>query len=270
MSRVGAYLRRRLAWQGATVVAIVWITGATFAGQTQRPAAPLSRTQVLDDLVLANHIVTNEGAVDGLGHVSARDPERSDRFWLSRGMAPALVTLQDLMEYDLEGKPVDARGRSMYGERFIHAAMYRARPDVNAIVHCHTPSVLPFANTGVQMRPMFQMSSFLAAGALVFEIRRVPGAKGMLVTNLALGDALAATLGKASAVLMRGHGAVLVGSSIPEAVSHSIHLDLNAQMQMQAMALGPEVRYLSAEDGAPGFGPYDRHWEHWKKRLEER
>jgi hypothetical protein len=170
-----------LAWQGTTVVAIVWITGATFAGQTQRPAAPLSRTQVLADLVLANHIVTNEGAVDGLGHVSAR-----------------------------------------------------------------------------------------AAGAPVFEIRRVPGAKGMLVTNLALGDALAATLGKASAVLMRGHGAVLVGSSIPEAVSHSIHLDLNAQMQMQAMALGPEVRYLSAEDGAPGFGPYDRHWEHWKKRLEER
>jgi HCOMODA/2-hydroxy-3-carboxy-muconic semialdehyde decarboxylase len=114
---------------------------------------------------------------------------------------------------------------------------------------------------------MFQMSSFLAAGAPVFEIRRVEGATGMLVTNLRLGEALASTLGKASVVLMRGHGAVLVGSSIPEAVSHSIHLDQNAQMQTQAAALGGEVRYLAAEDGAPTFGPYERHWEHWKLRL---
>ena len=197
MSRVRAFSRTRAIRTGALLAASAWIfTPHALGGQTPSRARPAGRTQVLEELVLANHIVTNEGAVDGLGHVSARDPERPDRFWLSRAMAPALVSARDLMEYDLEGKPVRDAGAPMYGERFIHAALYQARPDVKAIVHCHTPSVLPFANTGVVMRPMFQMSSFLAAGAPVFEIRQVESAKGMLVTNLRLGEALASTLGK--------------------------------------------------------------------------
>jgi ribulose-5-phosphate 4-epimerase/fuculose-1-phosphate aldolase len=267
MRRMYVGLSRVSIRRGILVAALGGFVTHVVQAQAPGRARPVGRTEVLSDLVLANHIVTNEGAVDGLGHVSARDPERPERFWLSRAMAPALVSAQDLMEYNLDGAPIDQQGKSMYGERFIHAATYKARPEVNAIVHCHTPSVLPFANTGVIMRPMFQMSSFLAAGAPVFEIRKVDGAKGMLVTNLPLGEALAATLGTASVVLMRGHGAVLVGSSIPEAVSHAIHLDQNAQMQTQAIVLGAQVRYLTEQDGAPTFGPYERHWEHWKLRL---
>jgi HCOMODA/2-hydroxy-3-carboxy-muconic semialdehyde decarboxylase len=223
---------------------------------------------MVDELVLGNHILANEGACDGLGHISVRHNERRDRFLLSRGMAPAVVTAADVMEYDLEGKPVDQQGRSMYGERFIHAAIFKARPDVNSVAHCHTPSVLPFANSDVPMRPMYQMSAFLIKGAPVFEIRKVPGSKGMLVNNMTTGDALAKVLGASSVVLMRGHGLVVVGMSIPEAVSNAIHIDVNAQMQTQAAALGGKVTYL-ADDEASG-NPYERFWDHWKVRLRGR
>ena len=257
---------RRFVVPGSALLAIACIVAAQPLAGQDRPPSGAAGSNIIEDLVLANRILANEGIVDGLGHVSVRHDQRPDRFLLSRAMAPAVVTAEDVMEYDLDGNPVDARGRSMYGERFIHAAIYKARPDVKAVVHCHTPSVLPFANTGVPMRPMYQMSSFLAAGAPVFEIRNVEGAIGMLVTNTKLGAALAATLGSSTAVLMRGHGAVIVGRSIPEAVSNSIHLDINAKMQAQAMALGGKVRYLSPEEAAAA-NPYDRFWDHWKLRI---
>jgi HCOMODA/2-hydroxy-3-carboxy-muconic semialdehyde decarboxylase len=245
---------------------------ATGAADQDRPRPPLAASaQLVEDLVLANRILTNEGVVDGLGHVSARHDQRADRFLLSRGVAPALVVADDVMEYDLDGNPLDRQGRSMYGERFIHAAIYRARPDVKAIVHCHTPSVLPFANSSVTLRPIYQMSAFLASGAPVFEIRRVEGARGMLVSSMATGHALAQTLAEKAVVLMRGHGAVLVGESVAEAVSRTIHLDISAKMQAQSIALGGTARYLEAEDLPAAEGnPYGRLWEHWKERLPSR
>jgi HCOMODA/2-hydroxy-3-carboxy-muconic semialdehyde decarboxylase len=184
-------------------------------------------------------------------------------------MAPGTVTHADVMEFDLEGAPIDQRGRNMYGERFIHAAIYKARPDVQAVVHVHTPSLLPYANSAVPLRPMYQMSAFLHAGAPVFEIRDVPGETGMLVNDMTSGAALARTLGAGTVALMRGHGAVIVGRTLPETVSNAIHLDLNARMQSQALALGAPIRYLSVEEAKSygNGGPYDRVWAHFKRRL---
>jgi ribulose-5-phosphate 4-epimerase/fuculose-1-phosphate aldolase len=224
-----------------------------------------------DDLVTANRILAHERIVDGYGHVSARSTEDPARFFLSRAMAPGLVTAADLIEYDLDGAPVDAAGRDGYVERFLHAAIYRARPDVGAVVHCHTPSLIPFAASSVRLRPIYHMSAFLTLGAPIFEIRRVPGASEMLVADARVGQALAGTLADAAVVLMRGHGAVIVGSSIPIAVSRSIYLDLNAKMQAEAVALGGTVTYLEPED-MPGdsVDPDDRNWAFWKQQALEK
>ncbi len=232
--------------------------------------------RVLDDLVTANRILVHEGIVDGYGHVSARSAVEPGRFFLSRAMAPGLVTVADLVEYGLDGEPVSAEGRADYVERFIHGEIYRSRPDVRAIVHCHTPSVIPFADSSVPLRPMYHMSVFLTPGVPIFEIRDVSDAPHMLVTDPKIAQALAATLGDKAVVLMRGHGAVIVGGAVSEAVSRSIYLDLNAKMQTEAIALGGTVTYLEPEDqwGGPEVldpaRPYDRNWEFWKQRARGR
>lgn len=224
---------------------------------------------ILDDLVTANRVLARERIVDGYGHVSARSAERPGRFYLSRALAPALVAAADLIEYDLDGAAVDGAGRDGYVERFLHAAIYRARPDVGAIVHCHTPSLIPFAASSVPLRPMYHMSAFLTLGAPVFEIRGVPGAEEMLVADARTGRALAQALGQAAVVLMRGHGAVIVGGSVPIAVSRSIYLDLNAKAQSSAVALGGTVAYLEPGD-MPGdsVDPDDRNWAYWKRQAD--
>ncbi len=224
--------------------------------------------RILDDLVTANRVLAQERIVDGYGHVSARSAERPGRFFVSRALAPALVTARDLIEYDLDGNPVDGGGRDEYVERFLHAAIYRTRTDVGAIVHCHTPSLIPFAASSVPLRPMYHMGAFLMLGAPIFEIRGVPGAAEMLVADARIGRALAQALGDAAVVLMRGHGAVIVGGSIPIAVSRSIYLDLNAKAQSEAIALGGTVAYLEPED-MPGdsVDPDDRNWAYWKRQA---
>ena len=265
-------LMRIISYSTAVLAVACVVTTQSLANQNGRTAVAPANRQVVEDLVVANRILANEGILDGLGHVSVRDDQRPDRFLLSRDLAPALVTAADLMEFDLDGNPVDARGRQMYQERFIHAAIYRARPDVKSVVHAHTPSVLPFADSNVPLRPMYHMSAFLAAGVPVFEIRRVEGATGMLVNNARLGAALAQALGDRAVALLRGHGAVIVGPSIPEAVSRSIFLDVNARVQAQAIALGGTVTYLGPQDVAPPTGgqpaaDYPRSWAFWKQRA---
>ena len=222
----------------------------------------------LRDLVAANRILANERIVDGYGHVSARAVENPERFFLARAMAPGLVKASDLIEYDVDGSSVDGDSRDAYVERFLHAAIYRARPDVGSIVHCHTPSLIPFADSTVPLRPMYHMSAFLALGAPVFEIRDVAGAPEMLVSDARIGAALADALGEAAVLLMRGHGAVIVGGSIRIAVSRSIYLDLNAKMQAEAIALGGTVAYLDAGDmRADSVDPDDRNWAFWKQQA---
>lgn len=228
---------------------------------------------LIDDLVCANHILYNEGVVDGFGHVSARHPERSDRFLLSRSIAPAIVTHDDIMEFDVEGNAVDARGRRPYLERFIHSEIYRTRPEVNAIVHSHSPSVIPFGVTGVCLRPVFHLSGFLSGATPIFEIRDAAGPEtDMLIRTPELGVALARTLGSAAYALMRGHGSVAVGVSIQQVVYRAIYAEVNARLQSEAARLG-EITFLNDAEAANAAATndqmVDRPWQLWKKRASD-
>src|SRR3989449_2837574 len=203
----------------------------------------------IEALVAANRILVDQSVLDGYGHVSARHDRDPNRYLMSRSLAPELVTGADVMEYDLDSNPVDARDRPSYLERFIHGEIYRVRPDVRAIVHNHSPSVIPFGVTGAQLRPLYHMSAFLWPGVPVFEIRSAGGpGTDMLIRNPALGQALARTLGAGPVALMRGHGAVVVAGNLPEAVFRSVYTEVNARLQAQAMALGGPVTYLDPEE----------------------
>jgi len=242
-----------------------------------RPAAAQSASagppdpQLLEDLVAANHILVDQGVLDGYGRVSARHDRDPSRFLMSRSLAPELVTAADVLEYGLDGEPVAAAGRTSYLERFIHGEIYRARPDVRAIVHSHSPSVIPFGATGAPLRPLYHMSAFLSGGVPVWDIGRAAGgATDMLVRTPALGHALAQALGARPVVLMRGHGAVVVGTSLPQVVFRSVYTEVNARLQAQAIALGGgNVTYLSPEEAAKAEGSIastlGRPWELWKK-----
>jgi HCOMODA/2-hydroxy-3-carboxy-muconic semialdehyde decarboxylase len=234
------------------------------------PSAQAPAPAAVADLVAANHILAMEGVLDGMGHVSVRHPGRPDRFLLARSMAPGLASADDILEYDLEGNPIDPRGRSSYQERFIHSEIYRVRSDVAAIVHCHTPSLIPFAASDVPLRAMYHMAAFVAEGVPVFDIRTAAGITDLLVKDRELGQALAAALGQKPAVLMRGHGAVIVAASIPGVVGRSVYLDLNARAQMQAIALGGQIRYVQPDEARLRMADpneYTRAWELWKRKL---
>jgi len=225
---------------------------------------------LVDRLVLANRILYHQGVVDAFGHVSARHDRSPDHFLLARNMAPGLVRRQDVLVFDLDGTPLDAGARRIYLERFIHGEIYRARPDVQAIVHSHSPSVIPFAATRQPLKPIFHMSGFLGEGAALFEIRDIAGDTDMLISNATLGVALAKSLGQRSLVLMRGHGSTAVGSSLEQAVYRAVYAEVNARLQLQAVTLG-EVTYLNAREAANAAATNDtqlaRVWELWTQNA---
>jgi ribulose-5-phosphate 4-epimerase/fuculose-1-phosphate aldolase len=224
---------------------------------------------VIDELVAANHILFDQGVVDGFGHVSARHPAARAQFLLARSIAPALVTAADIMEFDLDGNPLDARGHTAYLERFIHSEIYRARPDVGAIVHSHSPAVVPFSVVkDVPLRAVGHLGGILGEGCPVFEIREAAGpGTDLLIRNRALGEALARSLGQGLVVLMRGHGSTVVGSSVRYAVFNAIYTEKSAALQSEAMRLGA-VTYLTRDEAraaaACNAGQIDRSWELWK------
>ena len=228
--------------------------------------------QLLEDLVAANRILAQHGIVDAWGHVSARSRQATNRYFLSRSLAPALVTLADIIEFDFDGNPTRPDARSFYLERFIHGEIYKARPDVNAVVHCHAPSLIPFGVSAVPLRPVYHLAAFIGEGLPVFEIRATAGMTDMLVNDRDRGRALALALAGKTAALMRGHGAVIVGSSLPIAVGRSIYLDMNATLQTTAIALGGPIRYLDPQEAgnvmaAGENGGYARGWELWKQQA---
>lgn len=230
------------------------------------PLAPL-----LDDLVAANRILAHYGVLDGFGHVSARHPRHPERFLLSRSLAPELVTAADIMTFGPDSEPLDGDARTPYLERAIHGEVYRARPDVMAVVHSHSPSVIPFAASSVKLRPIYHMGSFLGAGASVFDIRKRFGCTDMLVRNRAQGEALAADLGRDAVVLMRGHGFVAVGDSIPVAVFRAMYTETNAGIQTRAIALGGEVTPLEPDEAAlseaTNRSVVMRPWTLWRRKV---
>src|SRR5262245_21541384 len=232
-------------------------------------AASVVASEILEDLVAANRILAAHGVVDGYGHVSVRHPRDPNRYLLARSLAPELVTAGDMMEYDLGSAPLDGSGRAMYVERFIHGEIYKMRPDVGAIVHHHSPSVIPFAAATVALQPLYHMSAFVGEGVPVFEIRDAGGMTDMLIRDEALGQALARTLGQHPAALMRGHGAVVVAGALPVAVGRSIYLELNARLQIHTMALGGPVTYLDREEvrKVVAVQDYARAWDLWKRGV---
>jgi len=229
------------------------------------------RASVIDDIVVGSRVLAELGVVDAFGHVSARDPGYPNHFLMSRSLAPALVTADDVMEFDLDGNAVDAKGRAVFLERFIHSEIYKARPDVMAVVHSHSPGVIPFSISKVVLRPVFHNAAFLGAGAPVWEIRKEFGETNMLVSNAAIGKSLALTLADNSVVLMRGHGDATVGPSVKLAVFRAYYTDVNARLQSQALALGGEVNYLTPAEAtkadAVNLQVLDRVWNLWKMRV---
>ena len=262
---------RSLALLASAVVATLLCGSADMHAQTA--AAPVSGADaaVIEDIVVGSRILADFGVLDGFGHVSARDPKDPGHFLMSRSLAPALVTADDIMAFDLDGNAVDARGRSVFLERFIHSEIYKARPDVMAVVHTHSPGVIPFTVSQVPLRAMYHNPAFLAAGAPLWDIRKDFGETDMLVRDAARGRSLAEALADKAVVLMRGHGDVAVGPSVRVAVFRAYYTDVNARLQSQAIALGGEITYLTPAEGAKAdavnLAVLDRVWNLWKLRV---
>jgi ribulose-5-phosphate 4-epimerase/fuculose-1-phosphate aldolase len=236
----------------------------------QTPAPLANDPKLVEDLVYANRILFQQEVLDGFGHVSARSDKDPSHFLMSRSMAPALVTSNDIMEFDRDGEPVDARGRNGYVERFIHAAIYRVRPDVKAIVHSHSPDIIPYSVTGTILRPVYHVSAFLRLGAPIFDSQEGFGDTDMLIHDNKLGDALAKVLGNSGVVLLRGHGFVAVADSTPIVVYRAIYTQTNARVQAEGMKLGT-IKYLTPGEAVKAQAIVEatvgRPWELWKSQV---
>jgi ribulose-5-phosphate 4-epimerase/fuculose-1-phosphate aldolase len=229
---------------------------------------------LLDDLVAASRILAEHGVLDAYGHVSARSDKRAERFIMSRSRAPALVSAADLMELGPDSEPAAGDKRKSFIERYIHGEVYKARPEVMAVVHSHSPSVIPFGVTRTKLKPVYHMGSFLWSGAPVWDIRKFREDNDLLVRDRPLGAALAGALGNCTCVLMRGHGMTVVGATIQEAVFRAIYTEMNARLQLQATQLDGPIEFLSDEEGrrstASNRGTLERPWELWKMRATAR
>ena len=250
---------------------------ATFAATpTQSGAAESddSDDQRIADLVAGNHILFDQGVVDGFGHISARCVKNPTHYRMAGSVAPGLVTKDDIIEFNEDSQPVDARGRPIHGERFIHGEIYRVRPDVIAVVHSHSSAVIPFSVTNVPLQPVIHTAGFLPPVTPIFEIRDVAGENNHILVNTSqYGAGLAKALGKSPVVLMRGHGDAIVAPSIKKAVYRAIYTQLNAQIQAQSLMLGQgKVVYLNSMEAANvdsinEGGGVERSWQIWAARA---
>ena len=226
----------------------------------------------LDDLVIANRILANEGVIDAFGHISIRHPRQPDRYFLARSRSPELVERADIMEFDLDNRPIDSQGRTMYSERPIHGSVYRARPDVTAVCHNHARSLIPFGVTGTALRPIWHVAGGIGAEVPIWDVRDEFGDTDLLVTTTPMGDSLARKLGPHRACLMRGHGAVVATHDLKSAVFVSIYFMINAALVKEAREMG-EVTYLSAgevrltEQMNFRERSQNRAWEYWARRA---
>jgi HCOMODA/2-hydroxy-3-carboxy-muconic semialdehyde decarboxylase len=226
---------------------------------------------LIEELVTANRILAREGVVDSFGHVSARHPDNPQHYLLSRSRAPDCIESGDIMEFTLDGTPLDPRGRAPYLERFIHGALYEARRDIMSVVHNHSESVIPFCVTSQKMKPIFHMGASIGHEVPVWDSHDRFGDTALLVENMDMGRDLAKRMGAGATALMRGHGATVAGRNIRQAVYISVYLEVNARLQKQAMDMG-KVKFLTAgevDKVAERTGPYgiNRAWENWCRRA---
>ena len=253
--------------------ALIFATGIGLAAaQTPATSGGAVDPALIEDLVAANRILAEEGVLDAYGHVSIRHPNDPNRYLMSRSRAPSLVTASDIIEYDLDSNPIDPQGSRSVIERFIHGEIYKLRPDVKAVIHSHSPAVIPFGITQAPMRPVVHVASFLWVGVPVWDSRDAndPASAGMLVRNAALGKSLASRLGDKPVALMRGHGNVVVGPDVQIAVRRAIYTEVNARLQTTAIAIGGPINYISAEEGTArdaAATDFARAWQLWKKKA---
>jgi ribulose-5-phosphate 4-epimerase/fuculose-1-phosphate aldolase len=209
-----------------------------------------ARSKIIADLVTANRILAAQGILDGYGHVSARCEDEPKQYYIGDATPPGNVRAKNVFRWTLESEPA-GHEQPTYGERFIHGQIYQARPDVHAVVHCHAPELVLFGATDIPLRPIYHMAGFQGEEPLpVFEIRAEFGDEtDMLIRSNAQGAALARTLGERSAVLMRGHGATIVGKSVSQAVLFAVYAVINARIVAQALAVGGKPTYINAAEG---------------------
>jgi ribulose-5-phosphate 4-epimerase/fuculose-1-phosphate aldolase len=227
---------------------------------------------LLGDLVIGNRILAHEGVLDDFGHVAVRHPERPDRFFVSRSRSPELVSRDDLLEFTLDGVPVDPKGLRPYLESVLHARIFAARPDVQATVHHHCPAVLPYTVTDVPLQPVFHMASVLGGPVPVWDSRDEFGDTNMLIDDVPRADSLAQALGGGTSVLLRNHGAACAAQSLPAVVFVCVRMKDNAELQSRALAMGTP-RYLTegetrlTSEMLMGERPLDRAWAYWRARA---
>jgi HCOMODA/2-hydroxy-3-carboxy-muconic semialdehyde decarboxylase len=240
--------------------------------ENPKSGGPVS-AELIADLGAASRILAERGVVDGFGHVSLRHPHAPERYLMARAIAPALVTPDDILEYDMDSNPCNAKGRGSFLERYIHSEIYKARPDINSVVHSHSPSVIPFGLVGVKIQVMFHNAAFLAAGVPVFDIRKRFGATDMLVGTCARGVALAEALGDKDVALMRAHGSVACGPTLQTAVFRAVYTEVNARIQHWTVALGggTPIAALEEEEGRLADVPNQmaglRAWDLWRAQV---
>ena len=240
------------------------------AASKTRPKGQADRA-VFEDLAAASRILVDQGVFDAAGHVSMRHPANPIHFLMSRSLAPQLVTAGDIMEFDLDSVAIDPKGRNGFIERFLHGEIYRRRADVMAIAHSHSASVIPFGLTNTPMRATYHNAAFLANGVPVFDIRKKFGASDIVISTQAKGAALAEVLADKPVALLRAHGMVAVGPSLPVAVFRAIFTEVSARVQLQATALGGPIAALDAEEGRladmVNVSTVGRSWDLWKRRV---
>jgi ribulose-5-phosphate 4-epimerase/fuculose-1-phosphate aldolase len=243
---------------------LLFIAAAIVLAQTATADTDEER---IADLVLANRILADQGVLDGFGHVSVRSAKNPKHFYMARSRAAALVTREDIVEFDADSKAIDAEGRELYSERYIHGEIFRARPDVQAVVHSHSTAVLPFSLTKAPLKAVIHVAFFLGAEAApVFDLRDAEGEDNhMLVRTPQSGAALARALGSRSVVLMRGHGMAVAGNSARQAVFKAIYTQVNAQVLAEAMKIGQPVFLNKFE--ASRTERIDRQWELWARAV---
>jgi ribulose-5-phosphate 4-epimerase/fuculose-1-phosphate aldolase len=264
-----------------TIVAGAALLVATFLAAPCHAQSPAQSDPANDDeariadIVTASHILANEGILDSFGHISARSAKNPEHFFMPRAMAPALVSRDDIVEVGLDCKPISADAPRLNGERYIHCQIYKARSDVQSVIHTHDLAVIPFGIAGVALKPVVAQAGFLPPETPLFEIRDVNTSekRGMLVRNSQLGDALAKTLGRNPVVLMRGHGDTVVGRSVREATVRTIYTHIDAQAQSAALALSSKITPLNESElefnSTENFDA-DRPWQNYLQRLPEK
>jgi HCOMODA/2-hydroxy-3-carboxy-muconic semialdehyde decarboxylase len=258
------------------IFTLLLISITPFAGaagiQEQMEQNPAVKVAV-EELVIANHILYDQNAVDGYGHISVRNPANPNTFFLARSVAPSVVKVQDIMEFDMNGKALNGDTRVTYGERFIHSGILKNRPDINSVIHGHASPILPYGLTGTTLRPVYHMSAFLGEGSPVFEIRNFAKPNidtDMFISDSDLGDALSQTMGLQYFVLMRGHGYAAGADSIKKAVFRTVYAIQNASIQAEAMKMG-QVQYLTPGEAAASKETIEktigRPWQLWSERV---